>query len=127
VCAVSHHQVAAQAMAAGASIVNDVSAGMLDQVGLNCLSTMSVHASSSIWTSSVYILSGTCSWPVYTPLTAWHWAAAVSANVIHSLCVHQDMLSTVAGLCMPYIMMHMRGTPSTMMLKVNTAYQDVVR
>lgn len=59
-------EVANQAVAAGAAIVNDVSAGLLDD----------------------------------------------------------KMLSTVAGLRVPYIMMHMRGTPQTMMQL--TGYDDLV-
>jgi len=61
------NRVAAKAVAAGAAVVNDISAGLLDD----------------------------------------------------------NMLATVAGLRVPYIMMHMRGTPQTMASM--TDYKDVVK
>ncbi|XP_031493007.1 folate synthesis bifunctional protein, mitochondrial-like isoform X1 [Nymphaea colorata] len=38
-----------------------------------------------------------------------------------------DMFSVVAGLGSPYIMMHMRGDPSTMQNKENVSYEDVCK
>ena len=37
-----------------------------------------------------------------------------------------DMLPTAASLRVPYILMHMRGTPATMQLPENTRYNDIV-
>jgi dihydropteroate synthase len=36
------------------------------------------------------------------------------------------MLPTVASLGVPYILMHMRGTPATMQLPENTHYDDII-
>ncbi len=45
-------------------------------------------------------------------------------NDVSGGCLDPEMLSTVAELGVPYIMMHMRGDPTTMQNKANTSYGD---
>jgi len=45
-------------------------------------------------------------------------------NDIYGGRFHEEMLNTIAGLGVPYILMHMKGTPATM--QQNPVYQDVV-
>ncbi|CAK9873715.1 unnamed protein product [Sphagnum jensenii] len=47
-------------------------------------------------------------------------------NDVSGGCLDPEMLSTVAELGVPYIMMHMRGDPTTMQNKANTSYGDDV-
>lgn len=54
-------------------------------------------------------------------------AVAAGASIINDVSggnLDEDMLKTVASLKVPYIAMHMRGTPQTM--QQNTQYDDVV-
>ena len=55
-------------------------------------------------------------------------AIAAGAGIINDISggsVDQDLLGTVAGLNVPYVCMHMKGTPETMHL--HPAYEDVSR
>lgn len=54
-------------------------------------------------------------------------AGAVIVNDISGGIADAKMLGTVAELGVPYILMHMRGTPHTMRSAENTAYGNVVR
>ena len=51
-------------------------------------------------------------------------AGAMMVNDISAGLIDSEMLSTVAGLRVPYICMHMNGTPATMQL--NTHYDDII-
>lgn len=53
-----------------------------------------------------------------------HGAAMI--NDISAGLLDKNMLETVARLKVPYIMMHMRGTPQTMQAAENTAYKDLI-
>ena len=56
-------------------------------------------------------------------------AVEVGADIVNDISGGQldpDMLATVASLHVPYILMHMRGTPATMQLPENTRYNDIV-
>ena len=46
-------------------------------------------------------------------------------NDVSGGCLDPEMLSTVADLGVSYIMMHMRGDPTTMQSKANTTYSNV--
>jgi dihydropteroate synthase len=52
-------------------------------------------------------------------------AGAVIINDISAGLLDENMLPTIAQLQVPYIMMHMKGTPQTMQSLVN--YEDVVK
>ncbi len=52
-------------------------------------------------------------------------AGAAMINDISAGQLDENMMETVARLQVPYIMMHMRGTPQTM--KTMTSYEDVVK
>lgn len=51
---------------------------------------------------------------------------AAMVNDISAGNMDQKMLETVARLKVPYIMMHMRGTPKTMQKAENTTYQNLI-
>ncbi len=51
-------------------------------------------------------------------------AGAVLVNDISAGQLDSDMMPTIGALNVPYIMMHMKGTPQTM--QQNTAYKDVI-
>ena len=56
-------------------------------------------------------------------------AVECGADIVNDISGGQldpDMLPTVASLRVPYILMHMRGTPATMQLPENTRYNDIV-
>ena len=56
-------------------------------------------------------------------------AVEAGADIVNDISGGQldpDMLATVASLHVPYILMHMRGTPATMQLPENTRYNDIV-
>ena len=56
-------------------------------------------------------------------------AVEAGADIINDISGGQldpDMLPTAASLRVPYILMHMRGTPATMQLPENTRYNDIV-
>ena len=53
-----------------------------------------------------------------------HGAAMI--NDISAGLLDKNMLETVARLKVPYIMMHMRGTPQTMQAAENTAYKNLI-
>lgn len=56
-------------------------------------------------------------------------AVEAGADIINDISGGQldpDMLPAVASLRVPYILMHMRGTPATMQLPENTRYNDIV-
>lgn len=56
-------------------------------------------------------------------------AVEAGADIVNDISGGQldpDMLVTVASLHVPYILMHMRGTPATMQLPENTRYNDIV-
>ena len=56
-------------------------------------------------------------------------AVEAGADIINDISGGQldpDMFTTVASLHVPYILMHMRGTPATMQLPENTRYNDIV-
>ena len=53
-------------------------------------------------------------------------AGADIVNDISGGQIDPDMLSTVASLHVPYILMHMRGTPATMQRPENTHYDDII-
>lgn len=55
-------------------------------------------------------------------------AVSMGVHVINDVSggyLDPEMLSTVADLGVPYIMMHMRGDPTTMQSKANTTYNNV--
>ena len=56
-------------------------------------------------------------------------AVEAGADIINDISGGQldpQMLPTVASLGVPYILMHMRGTPATMQLPENTHYDDII-
>ncbi|MBR1835046.1 MAG: dihydropteroate synthase [Bacteroidales bacterium] len=56
-------------------------------------------------------------------------AVEAGADIINDISGGQldpQMLPTVVSLGVPYILMHMRGTPATMLLPENTRYDDIV-
>jgi len=56
-------------------------------------------------------------------------AVEAGADIINDISGGQldpDMLPTVASLGVPYVLMHMRGTPATMQLPENTRYDDLI-
>ena len=56
-------------------------------------------------------------------------AVEAGADIINDISggqIDPDMFATVASLRVPYILMHMRGTPATMQLPENTRYDDIV-
>ena len=56
-------------------------------------------------------------------------AVEAGADIVNDISGGQldpDMLPAVASLRVPYILMHMRGTPATMQLPENTRYNDIV-
>ena len=56
-------------------------------------------------------------------------AVEAGADIVNDISGGQldpDMLATVASLHVPYILMHMRGTPATMQQPENTRYNDIV-
>ena len=56
-------------------------------------------------------------------------AVEAGADIVNDISGGQldpDLLPTVASLGVPYILMHMRGTPATMQLPENTRYNDIV-
>ena len=56
-------------------------------------------------------------------------AVEAGADIVNDISGGQldpDMLATVASLHVPYILMHMRGTPATMQLPENTRYNDII-
>lgn len=56
-------------------------------------------------------------------------AVEAGADIVNDISGGQldpGMLATVASLHVPYILMHMRGTPATMQLPENTRYNDIV-
>ena len=56
-------------------------------------------------------------------------AVEAGADIVNDISGGQldpDMLPTAASLRVPYILMHMRGTPATMQLPENTRYNDIV-
>ncbi len=56
-------------------------------------------------------------------------AVEAGADIVNDISGGQldpQMFSTVASLQVPYILMHMRGTPATMQLPENTQYADLV-
>jgi 2-amino-4-hydroxy-6-hydroxymethyldihydropteridine diphosphokinase/dihydropteroate synthase len=52
-------------------------------------------------------------------------AGATMVNDVSGGTLDPGMFRTVAKLGVPYVLMHMRGTPQTMQLKENTRYDDV--
>lgn len=56
-------------------------------------------------------------------------AVEAGADIVNDISggqIDPQMLPTVASLRVPYILMHMRGTPSTMQLPENTRYHDII-
>lgn len=56
-------------------------------------------------------------------------AVKAGADIVNDISGGQldpDMLPAVASLHVPYILMHMRGTPATMQLPENTRYNDII-
>ena len=56
-------------------------------------------------------------------------AVEAGADIVNDISGGQldpDMIPTVASLHVPYILMHMRGTPATMQLPENTRYNDII-
>ena len=56
-------------------------------------------------------------------------AVECGADIVNDISGGQldpEMLPTVASLHVPYILMHMRGTPATMQLPENTRYNDII-
>ena len=56
-------------------------------------------------------------------------AVEAGADIVNDISGGQldpDMLPAVASLHVPYILMHMRGTPATMQLPENTRYNDII-
>lgn len=56
-------------------------------------------------------------------------AVEAGADIINDISGGQldpDMLPTVVSLGVPYVLMHMRGTPATMQLPENTRYGDLI-
>jgi len=52
-------------------------------------------------------------------------AGATMVNDVSGGTLDPDMFNAVAKLGVPYVLMHMRGTPQTMQSKENTTYEDV--
>jgi dihydropteroate synthase len=52
-------------------------------------------------------------------------AGASMINDVSAGTIDRDMFKVVARLGVPYIMMHMRGVPATMMDASNTSYENV--
>jgi 2-amino-4-hydroxy-6-hydroxymethyldihydropteridine diphosphokinase/dihydropteroate synthase len=52
-------------------------------------------------------------------------AGATMVNDVSGGTLDPGMFRTVAKLGVPYVLMHMRGTPQTMQSKENTSYEDV--
>ena len=56
-------------------------------------------------------------------------AVEAGADIVNDISggqIDPQMLPTVASLHVPYILMHMRGTPATMQLPENTRYHDII-
>ena len=56
-------------------------------------------------------------------------AVEAGADIVNDISggqIDPQMLPTVASLRVPYILMHMRGTPATMQLPENTRYHDII-
>lgn len=56
-------------------------------------------------------------------------AVEAGADIVNDISGGQldpDMLPAVASIHVPYILMHMRGTPATMQLPENTRYNDII-
>lgn len=99
-------EVAREAVAAGAHIVNDISGGSLDpaihqEVFMDC---RSMH----------YLPQSHC--PPHRP----------APGPLHTSSVGESSLGEqVARLGVPYVLMHMRGDPGTMSSREHTTYADV--